>query len=509
MGGTLGRRRFLRLLAAIGGAAWLAPWRSGAQGVAGVAGTGGGAPGSGAEALAVEGASRDAALDPGTETRVVARPSDGRLDAIVIGGGLAGLVAVKRLRELGHERVVLLEARDRVGGRTLNQPVADGTAIAEAGGQWIGPTQDAMLALLEELGIGHYSTYRSGGHVDHTIGRIGLLAILDYTLTTSKLDRMARRVPLDEPWRAKDAAEWDAISVGQWMDESMWTDGGRELIELGVQTTLSASAYDVSLLYYLFHLHSCTDHEHVSNLAQSARIEGGAQTVSLALAERLGDAVRLGEPVESVTWDDDGVTVRTANDELAARQLVVAMMPRDVERITFDPPLPEARRALQRDWATGTGSKFHAVYDTPFWRADKLNGRAISESAFIALTFDNSPLDGSKGILVGFAADEDAIPADPAERRARVLESFTKFFGDAAGSPIDYAEKIWADDPLTAGCVSPLPPGFLTAHGPALRAKVGPIHWAGAETSPVWNGYMDGAVRSGQRVAQEVSAALL
>lgn len=425
------------------------------------------------------------------------------VDVVIVGAGLSGLTAARRLAAQGVRKVVVLEARSRVGGRTLNQPVAGG-GIAEAGGQWIGPTQDAILGLVDELGIARFPTYREGRVVDDTSGDFQLPDLLDYRRAQQRLNRLSREVPLDAPWRAPKARAWDAVSVQDWMDRFMFTDGGKALIQLETESALSALPAEVSLLYFLFYIHSGTDLQHLAEGAQRERIVGGSQSISLTMADELGEVVRLSAPVREVRWSDREVRVFIDGEEIVARHAIVAMMPKDVERIAFNPLLPAERRHLQRAWTAGPGAKFHAVYPTPFWRESGFSGQALSDAQFIGLSFDNSPPDGTPGILIGFPADENSIPQDPRERRRLTLESFAHFFGAEALAPIDYAEYDWATDPWSAGCVSPLRPGVLTQWGPALREPVGAIHWAGTETSEIWCGYMDGAVRAGLRAAAEV-----
>ena len=423
-------------------------------------------------------------------------------DVVIVGAGLSGLAAARHLTRHGIRDIAVLEARDRVGGRTLNQAVAGG-AVAEAGGQWIGPTQDAILGLMRELGIGRFPTYSKGRFVDRSGADVGLRGWLDYRRARRRLNRMARRLSPDEPWRAPQAHEWDAVSVGDWLDASVKTTEARQLVALDVAAAVGGEAADVSLLYFLYYIRSATDLDHLTDEAQRWRIEGGSQAVSLAMAAELGGVIRLNEAVLEIRRGDGVVQVRTANAETTARKVIVAMSPADTTRITFSPPLGDVRRELNRVWTGGTGAKVHAVYPTAFWRDAGFSGQALG-GGFVGLTYDNSPASGTPGILVGFVADEAAMPGDENERRRLALESFAELFGDRALSPIDYAEYDWSRDPWAANCVSYLPPGALTRLGSALRAPDHGIHWAGTETSDLWCGYMDGAVRAGIRAANEV-----
>ena len=160
----------------------------------------------------------------------------------------------------------------------------------------------------------------------------------------------------------------------------------------------------------------------------------------------------------------------------------------------------------------GTVVKCFAVYDEPFWRRDGLTGQGASDAGPVRVTFDNSPPDGSPGVLLGFLEGDWArrlIRLPAWERRSLVLDTFRRLFGPRAGVPEHYLEKSWADEEYTRGCYgAAMTTGAWTAFGEALRAPVGPIHWAGAETATVWSGYMEGAVRSGESAATDALAAL-
>ncbi len=331
-----------------------------------------------------------------------------RVDVAVIGAGLSGLCAARRLTKKWGADVRVLEARDRVGGRTLNQPLVHGRAVAEGGGQWVGPSQDAILALLDELGVRTFPSLQTGDPIFDASGDdFGALAYADYTQAAARLDRMARKVSLEAPWESANAGSWDAMSVADWLGGNMFTSGGRSLMALEVDANLSAPAAQVSLLGFLFYIRSAGSLKRLSEEALTLRIDGGAQLPSLRLAKELGGRLATESPVLQVDWDSTSVRVRTPSGQLQARHLIVAMMPRDVERIRFTPELPPARKALQVDWPAASGAKFHCAYPSPFWRERGLSGDAVSESRFIGLAFDNSPPDGSLGVLGGFAGSTD------------------------------------------------------------------------------------------------------
>ena len=440
-------------------------------------------------------------------------------DVVIVGAGLAGLVAARDLVAAGRE-VVVLEARDRVGGRLVNQDIGDGKVV-EAGGQWVGPTQDRVLALARDLGLQTFPSHAHGLNVfewggrrrtySGTIPRISPLVLADFAQAQLRLDRMARRVPPEAPWRAPHARRHDERTVGDWIRRNVRTSGARELLGTVVEGVWAAEPEDVSLLHFLFYVHSAGGIDALIDTeggAQQDRIVGGSQRLALELANGLGDAVRLGTPVRSINWRDGSVEAAGVR----ARRAIVAVPPTMVLRIAFDPPLPARRDQLLQRMPAGSVVKCHAVYDEPFWRRDGVSGQGGSDRAPAKIVYDNSPPDGSPGVMLAFlegraARDLGAWPA--AERRRAVLEELGRLIGPRALRPDAYYERDWGAEEWTRGCYGAfLGPGAWTALGDALRPPVGPLHWAGAEIAHRWSGYMDGAVRSGEAAAAEVQAAL-
>jgi len=426
------------------------------------------------------------------------------VDVVVIGAGISGLVAARRLVAKGRS-VVVLEARDRVGGRTWNQPLGDG-AFAEAGGQWVGAGQDAVLGLGKELKLTTFDHGHAGDAVVSLGGeRMQLPSLTDSSPGTEALvrqiDEAAARITRASPWTSPDAAELDAQTVAQFLRQSGAGSEAQEAIGGVISGALSAEPSDLSLLYFLFYVRSAGGFKALQVDAQTLRFKEGAQALSLRMAKALGDRVRLGVPVTEVSWTADGVEVQAGGQAHRGRRLIVAMMPRQVESIRFSPGLPAARVALQQAWVATSGCKVSARYDRPFWRDGGLSGESFGDQV-VAATFDNTN-PGGPGVLMGFADASGGLPT-PQD----LASALAAYFGPEAGSPTSVVAKDWATDRWAGGCVSPLPPGVLTEHGPALRTPVGPIHWAGTETSEVWTGYMDGAVRAGDRAAKEALAAL-
>jgi monoamine oxidase len=442
------------------------------------------------------------------------------VDVVVVGAGLAGLSAARALAAEGVS-VAVVEARDRVGGRTLNHDIGDGKVV-EVGGQWIGPGQDRLAELAGELGVGTFPTYAQGhnlleygGSVRRyrgTIPRINPAVLVDVQQAQTRLNRLARKVPLEAPWEAPNAARLDSQTMATWMARNMGTKSGRMLLQLGVEAVWAAQPEDMSLLHVLFYIHSAGSLELLFDTeggAQQDRFVGGSQRIALRMADELGDdRVHLSAPVRRIEHGPDGVTVHADDAVARGRRAIVAIAPTLAGRIAYDPPLPGYRDQLTQRMPLGTVAKCMAIYSEPFWRAEGLTGQAASEEGPVRLTFDNSPPDGSPGVLLGFLEGRHARELGrlkEEERRTAVIDCFTRMFGPRAASPDDYVERLWAEEEWTRGCYGcHMPTGGWTNYGPALRAPIGALHWAGAEYAQIWNGYMDGAVRSGDAAAAEV-----
>lgn len=443
-------------------------------------------------------------------------------DVVVVGAGLAGLTAARELEAAGRSAVVL-EARARVGGRVLTETLAGGLVV-ELGAQFVGPSQRRIVALAREMGVRTHATHSAGLDVFEYRGRlrrfrgrippVNPAVLLDVAQAQGRLERLARRVPVEAPWAAPEAERWDSETFASWVRRNTLTAGARAIFEVATQAVWSVEPSEISLLHVLFYAHSG------GGLGTLLDTEGGAQQDRFveggcALAERMTAAlsaeVVLDAPVRRVEHGASGVTVRAGSVEARGRRAILALPPALAGRIDYDPPLPADRDQLTQRMAHGSVAKCVAVYATPFWREDGLSGQAGSDRGPVGETFDVSAPDGTPGALLGFVEGRHAralVALPPAERREAVLESLARLFGTRARRPEHYLERFWAEEPWSRGCFGGFfGPGGWTGFGPSLRAPVGRLHWAGTETATVWNGYMDGAVGSGERAAREVLAA--
>jgi monoamine oxidase len=446
------------------------------------------------------------------------------MTTVVVGAGLSGLAAARTLVAAGTE-VVVLEGRDRVGGRTEGGRLADGTPI-ELGGQWIGPTQNRMYELVEELGLEWFRTHNDDGRLlldlfgkqsrmaSHrgALPRLGPFAIVDLGQGLARFTRLANRISLTEPWTSPGAEDLDGQTFETWVRRNLRTPTGRAYFRIACEAVFAAEAGDISLLHALFYSHSGTDLETLISTdrgAQQDRIVGGSIRIAEAMAAELGDRVRLSSVVSRIVADSDGVRVvlRDGTD-VTGSHVIVTLPPTLAGRLDYEPALPSWRDQLTQRLPAGSVIKVYAAYDEPFWRADGLNGQAASDRGPVKVTFDNSPPSGTPGVLMGFLEGNEArewARRSPEERRDAVLGCFARYFGPRALAPTEYVERDWMAEELTRGCYGAhFTPGVWTAYGHALREPVGRIHWAGAECSPVWNGYMEGAVRSGEATAAAV-----
>jgi monoamine oxidase len=474
---------------------------------------------------ALAGATAAAATATGRAAVAAADPVAGRrrVDVVVVGAGLAGLAAASDLVHAGHS-VAVLEARDRVGGRTLNEPVGHGEVV-EVGGQWVGPGQDRILARARALGIHTFKTYTEGAQIFDYGGTqtrfTGLIPPLpepdasDFASLLGKVIGLESTVPLAKPWTAANADAFDSQTVETFALANSTTPGARFLLALAIKAVFAAEPRDLSLLHALWYFNSGKGIINLTSTAggaQDSRFVGGSQLVSIRMTQRLGRRVVLNAPVRRIAQDRGGVTVVSDAGTWRGRRAIIAIAPTLAGRIDYDPPLPAQRDQLTQRVPQGSVIKFEAVYSTPWWRAEGLSGYTNSDRPPIPFTYDNSPPAGRPGVLLGFAVGEDArrlTLVSAAARRAHVLEAFARLFGARAGSPRRLIEHNWSAERWTRGCYAGyMPPGVWSDYGAALRAPVGHLHWAGTETSEVFAGYMDGAVRSGERAAAEVRRAL-
>jgi monoamine oxidase len=441
-------------------------------------------------------------------------------DVCVVGAGFAGLTAALRLHQSG-KTVVVLEARDRVGGRVWTQRLSDGSPV-DRGGAWLAPGHDAAFGLTREFAVPTYKTWVAGSHLLVHEGRtrpyrglipkISPLAVITIALAQARLDRLSRRVPLDAPWEAKRAAQWDARTVAWWLARAgIRTAVARDLFDMAVRGLFTGDLNDTSFLHLLFLIRahgSINTLFSIENGSQENMVDGGAGSIAERIAGALGEAVRLHAPVRSITQRDDVVLVEAQAISVSARHAVVTVPPVLALDIAFAPALSEDRRTLYASAVAGPESKTLVVYAEPFWRADGFSGQSAEPGSAAEVTLDASPASGTPGVIAAFTfgrVAERVAALDPGDRRRAVLDALTARFGPRAAHPEEFMETAWWTERWTRGCsMAHFPPGILTRYGALLGRPAGRLHWAGTETAARSHGAIDGAVLSGERAAAEI-----
>lgn len=443
------------------------------------------------------------------------------VDCCVVGAGFAGLAAAYKLQQAGRS-VAVLEARDRVGGKVFTKVLSDGTYI-NMGGTWLGEGHTRIHELAAEMGLETYRQYVDGDNIlildgkvvryKGLIPKVNALALVDVGLAIQMLNWMASSVPLDAPWDAEKANEWDSTTVGAWID-SRWhalTNTAQKLLRLIIAEMHLSDANEVSLLHALHYIHSCKSIEWVSSTiggAQQDHVVGGTFGVAERIAARLGDAVQLSSPVRRVAQDAGAVEVTSETTTVRARRVIITLPMMLAGRLDYEPELPAMRTQLMDRSPQGQAYKWHAVYPYPFWRADGYSGWGLNVDGPPDGCIDSTPHDGKPGMLAAFAFGPSArqlgiVSAE--ERRQVCLDGLVRCFGPKAANPVHFVEMDWAAEKYSGGdYMAHWAPGVLTNFGKALRKPCGRIHWAGTETATHWHCSIEGAVRSGERAAEEV-----
>lgn len=474
--------------------------------------------------------------------------TDRTCDVVVVGAGLSGLYAARTLGRAGAD-VVVVEGRRRVGGRLWTERSGFGADL-DHGGQWLGVGQARVAALAAELDVATYPATIPGASVEwrggqrHTYqglvpashgsdvsGAVEGIFEFDLAAHTFTEEQSRSRVP---------AASLDQMTLASWLGQAVPSPGARSFLATVLTGAFGTEPAELSHLFAVFALHSGGG---LMNLVRGAggmrdrRFVGGAQRLAEALAEELADRVVLDAPVVAVSHGADRVVVtcvRPVEEAMAellgtapapgpgptegrpwrvqARRAVVAVPPVLAGRIAWDPPVPGARQQASQRVPMGSISTVHCVYHRPFWRDDGLSGQVVADDGLVRLVHDTSPPDGSCGVLTGFVAGSAGRSFDGTDlgtRRRRVVEDLARVLGPGAGQPLEVVIRDWSGDPFSAGGpMGVMAPGVLSGHAEALRAPVGPVHWAGAESSLEWYGTMDGALAAGARAAAEVLRAL-
>lgn len=439
---------------------------------------------------------------------------------IVVGAGLAGLTAAADLVAAGAE-VTVLEARDRVGGRMHGVAMGEGV-FADAGAAYLGVRHTELLALLTEYGLGLTSTAMAGdstfllsGRRSTSAGRMPPLDAIALGELFDRLEELVAQVRPEAPWQTPQATRLDRLSAQRWLTEEIKHPDARRFFPLFVGEMMAADPAAISVLHMAFYLRSGGGIRYLNAFeggAQQWRIDGGAHRLCTALADRLGHRVRLNAAVSAIDQDINGVVVHTVSTvdgsrkELRADRVVVAIPPLLAQQIEFRPAL-SAPRATE---VTGRGSavKVQLGYPAPLWRSGGLSGWSVSSAGPLLSTVDDSPPDGSVGVLTGFvtgAAAAEFSALAPVAQRQTALAHVSTLFPDLP-PPTHIEITDWLTEEYSKGCYAALfGLGDWLRLGTTLTTPHGRVHWAGTETSFEFFGLMEGAIRSGHRVAAELT----
>jgi monoamine oxidase len=439
------------------------------------------------------------------------------VDVIVIGAGLAGLKAASELVAKGRS-VIVLEADDRVGGRTKLGTIAG--RVADYGGQWVGARHTVLLAEAARLGIETFAQYTAGKTVLLLNGRLSQftgdvpkmspLALVELAMLQARWERDMKTVPAESPWAAARASEWDGQTLETWIRHNLRTAEARQFARLVPRGAWAADAGQISYLWFLDALRSGEGLNSLMAVKDGVlefKFKGGMNQIARRLADELGERVVLGAPVRRIVHSDDGVLVETDGGPFEGRFVIVAVPPGPTSRIEFHPHLPAAHDGLRQRMPMGAIIKAAVAYRTAFWRDAGFSGQVATDDDTLGIVMDDVQEEG-RPVLLCFIEGRHAVALSgvgKAARREKVLASLVRFFGPAAAAPLDYDDNDWTSEPWTHGYVGTMPPGVMTRFGHALREPCGRIHWAGAETAVEWQGYLEGAMRSGVRAAVEVA----
>ena len=408
--------------------------------------------------------------------------------------------------------------------------------MLEIGGQWISPDQTALIETVDELGLDTFSRYREGDSV--YVGPDGVAHRFTGEMfpvapeteeaiarVTEMLDAMVAEIDPDRPWAHPKAAEWDAVSWDAWLRQQ--TDDDEAVRNLAFATgsaMLTKPTHAISLLESLLMAASAGSYSHLvdADFILDKRVVGGLQQVPILLAERLGDDVFLSQAVRTLEWSDDGVTVTTAPTTgvtgaattggagltVRARQAILALAPVLYDRISFVPALPRLQHQMHQHISMGFVIKVHAVYDRPFWREQGLSGTAFSPYELSHEAYDNTNHGDERGTLVGFVSDLNAdgvFALSAEERKERILESLSHYYGPEAKNPVVYFESDWGSEEWTRGAyAASFDLGGLSRYGAHLREAIGPIHLACSDLAGAGYQHVDGAIRMGRLVASQI-----
>ncbi|XP_069102644.1 probable flavin-containing monoamine oxidase A isoform X1 [Argopecten irradians] len=459
-----------------------------------------------------------------------------RVDVVIVGGGISGLSAAYHLHKKDPSLdVCVLEAKDRVGGRTLTLPLQgkDGTDYWDLGGQWVSRSQKDIMNLLQELGLETYPQFTTGTKFMQVesakvktytsdIPSLSVLALVDLQLFIMKVERLQKEIDHMDPYNCSRGDEWDSKSLETFLKESLWTRGAYETIAAAIRTTVTMEPAQMSTLYFLSLVASAGGLmklvEANEEAAQGLKVKGGTQQISTILAEKVGlGNVLLNHPVDAVIQNDRGIRLQCKNGlTVCCNRAVICVPPMIARKIHFEPQLSSERREIEKWMPFGNYIKVITTYSKAFWRSNGQSGEVVTyggpsdvtecDVGPLSIVFDATTPKGSPA-LVSFLSGDQAIQwskQDEQIRKTAVLKSLADFFGPEAEVCLDYFEKDWSEEQYIEGCVAAVTTGAMRNFASGLRKPQGRLHFAGSESALQWGGYMSGGIQAGVRAATEI-----
>ncbi|MFE1228709.1 flavin monoamine oxidase family protein [Streptomyces sp. NPDC058745] len=430
-------------------------------------------------------------------------------DVIVLGAGLAGLAAARDLARGGAD-VLVVEARDRVGGRVEQNRLPDGRLV-QLGGEVVGRAHTAYTDLVAELGLTLVPSYVAepgaltratpeGVSADDPPHWFGPGDDTGHRKATAAFVALAATVDPADPWSHPDATALDRLSVGAWLRTEGTTPAVVRLWEIG-QLALADGSYERTSLLAALRKHTAVpaDGHYAYEAWEGLRVAEGSATVALRMAEELDGRIRTGAQVEAVAVRRRGAcTVRLAGGEPLTACAVVSALPVGPLRSVAVTGVSDERLASLHRQRHAVAAKFVAAYEEPFWRARGLSGLSESEGVL------GSTWPQSEGILSALVPPERygvLLGMPPALRTAELLAEMARLYGEEAHRPLATYLRTWGTDPWTQGYVTHWTPGDVMAVGPRHGTHEPPFYVCGSDQ---WvAGYMEGAVRTGRAAAKE------
>jgi monoamine oxidase len=429
------------------------------------------------------------------------------IDVAVLGAGLAGLAAARDLSFAGAD-VVVLEARDRPGGRVEAVTLPSGRVV-QAGGEVFGHDHWAYRELVEELGLTIEASYvadpgeMSWGLVDGVfVGDDPPWMSEQERADAQRVDRafaeLAASVDPDDPWSHPEANRLDNTSVAAWLRDLGALPAVRRRHELS-SLSLSCDGPERTSLLGELRKHATSAGEGLYDLAvwENLRVAEGSAAVALRMADELGPRLRLGAVVRGIDVEGGGVRVLLEDGDAVIAEAVVCAIPAGPLRDIQITGLSDARLRSLNAQRHALAAKVVVAYDDSFWQEAGQNGLAESEWLF-GSTWPQGP--GVLSLLVPPERFAAFLAAPPDVREQTVLEGLAALYGDRAREHGALLERFWGADPFTRGYIASWGPGDLIRVGPLHATHEPPFYVAGSDH---WvAGYMEGAVRTGRGAAR-------